>query len=112
QELRTGLKAASPAHGHAFDTNWHGIGRMLAIDPKGLAFTWDGNETKLEPFAMGQLLSMGTEIKVKFRMPMFQQGFVEALATVAEVEERDDGVKVGAAFSKIDDKTLAAVKQY
>ena len=61
---------------------------------------------------MGQLLSMGTEIKVKFRMPMFQQGFVEALATVAEVEERDDGVRVGAAFVKIDKETLAAVTQY
>ena len=34
------------------------------------------------------------------------------MATVSEVEERTDGVKVGAAFSKIDDKTIAAVRQY
>lgn len=102
----------NPVHGHAFGSNWRGVGRMLSLDERGLSFTWDGNDTKLEPFAMGQLLSLGTELKVKFRMPMFQQGFVEALATVAEIEEREDGVKVGASFSKIDDKTLAAVKQY
>jgi anti-anti-sigma factor len=102
----------NPVHGHRFGANWRGLGRMLALDERGLAFTWDGNDTKLEPFAMGQLLSIGTELKVKFRMPMFQTGFVEALTTVAEIEEREDGVKVGAAFSKIDDKTLAAVKQY
>ena len=109
---RTGTKGVNPVHGHAFGSNWRGVGRMLAIDEHGLAFTWDGNDTKLEAFAMGQLLSIGTEMKVKFRMPMFQQGFVEALATVAEIEERDDGVRVGAAFGKIDEKSLAAVKQY
>ena len=43
---------------------------------------------------MGQLLSLGTELKVKFRMPMFQQGFVEALATVAEIEGGEDGGQV------------------
>ena len=52
------------------------------------------------------------EIKIKFRLPMFKPGWCEALATVSEVEERTDGVKVGAAFSKIDEKTQAAVKQY
>ncbi len=109
---RASTRPAGTPPGNAGAANWHGVGRMLACDGHGLAFTWDGNETKLEPFAMGQLLSIGTEIKVKFRMPMFQQGFVEALATIAEIEEREDGVKVGAAFSKIEPKTLEAVKQY
>ncbi len=109
---RSRLKGSNPALGQSFGANWHGVGRMLAIDGNGLSFTWDGNDTKLESFAMGQLLSIGTEIKVKFRMPMFQQGFVEAMATVAEIEERDDGVRVGAAFVKIDKESLAAVKQY
>ena len=31
---------------------------------------------------------------------------------ISEVEERDGGVKIGAAFSKIEEKTLAAVRQY
>jgi anti-anti-sigma factor len=107
-----GEKGVNPLSGAAYGANWRGVGRMLSIDGHGLAFTWDGNDTKLEPFAMGQLLSIGTEIKIKFRMPMYQQAFIEALATVAEIEERDDGVRVGAAFTKIEKDALAAVKQY
>ncbi len=112
ESQRAREEPVNPVHGHSFGKNWRGVGRMRALDGQGLSFTWDGNETKLDAFAMGQLLAIGTEIMVKFRMPMLQQGFVEALATVAEIEEREEGVKVGAAFSKIDDKTLAAVKQY
>jgi anti-anti-sigma factor len=105
-------KPVNPVHGHSFGANWRGVGRMLSIDGNGLAFKWNGNDTKLDAFAMGQLLAIGTELKIKFRMPMYQQAFVEALATVAEIEEREDGVKVGAAFSKIEKDALAAVKQY
>ena len=109
---RTGGKVVNPVHGHAFGSNWSGVGRMSSLDESGLRFTWSGGTTGLDPFAMGQLLAIGTEVKVKFRLPLFKPGWCEALATVSEVEERSDGVKVGAAFSKIDEKTLAAVRQY
>jgi hypothetical protein len=85
---------------------------MSSLDERGLHFTWNGGDTGLDAFAMGQLLSIGIELKVKFRLPLFQSGYCEALAVISEVEERDNGVKIGAAFSKIDDKTLAAVRQY
>ncbi|MBL8801609.1 MAG: STAS domain-containing protein [Planctomycetes bacterium] len=102
----------NPVHGHAFGSNWTGVGRMSSLDERGLHFTWNGGDTGLDAFAMGQLLSIGIELKVKFRLPLFQSGYCEALAVISEVEERDNGVKIGAAFSKIDDKTLAAVRQY
>jgi anti-anti-sigma factor len=102
----------NPLHGHDFGKNWRGVGRMASLDERGLRFTWTGGETGLDPFAMGQLLSIGTGLKVKFRMPMFKPGYCEAEATVSEVEERENGVKIGAAFSRIDDKTLDAVRQY
>lgn len=102
----------NPVHGHAFGSNWTGVGRMSSLDERGLRFLWNGGDTGLDVFAMGQLLSIGTELKIKFRLPLFQSGYCEALATVSEVEERDSGVKIGAAFSKIDDKTLGAVRQY
>jgi hypothetical protein len=105
-------KVTNPVHRHAFGTNWSGVGRMSSLEESGLRFTWSGGSTGLDPFAMGQLLAIGTELKVKFRLPLFKPGWCEALATVSEVEERSDGVKVGAAFSKIDDKTQAAVRQY
>ena len=102
----------NPLHGHAFGSNWSGVGRMSALDENGLRFTWSGGKTGLDPFAMGQLLAIGTELKVKFRLPLFQPGWCEALAVCSEIEERTDGVKIAAAFEKIDDKTLGAVRQY
>ena len=104
--------AVNPVHAHKFGANWTGVGRMASLDENGLCFNWSGGDTGLEPFAMGQLLAIGTDLKVKFRLPLFKKGFCEAVATVSEVEERTDGVRIGAAFSKIDEKTLGAVRQY
>ena len=91
---------------------WSGAGRMAALDAKGLRFTWAGGNTSLSPFAMAQLLALGTEWKVKFRLPLLQRGYCEAVCTVNEVEERPDGVKVAATFKSIDDKTRDAIRQY
>ncbi len=91
---------------------WSGAGRMSALDEQGLRFTWNGGHTGLSPFAMAQLLSIGTEWKVKFRLPLLQRGYCEAVATVTEVEERPDGVKVAANFKAIDDTTRKAIAQY
>lgn len=102
----------NPVHGHDFGKNWTGVGRMASLDDRGLRFTWSGGDTGLEPFAMGQLLAIGTELKLKFRLPLFQKGYCEAVAEVAEIEERADSVKVGAAFTRIDDDVREAVTQY
>jgi anti-anti-sigma factor len=106
------LTGRSPVHGQQFGKNWNGVGRMAGLDEQGLRFTWNGGATGLPTFAMGQMLAIGTELKVKFRLPLFQQGFCEATAKVSDVEERADSVKIGAAFTKIDDKTRQAAKQY
>ena len=91
---------------------WRGIGRMSGLDAEGLRFVWNGGTTGLTPFEMGQMLSLGTELRVKFRLPLLQKGHCEAMVTINEVEERPDGVKIGAAFSEIDTETRAAVEQY
>jgi len=108
----TGRARLAADKGSAFGSNWSGVGRMSSLDEIGLRYTWSGGSTGLDPFAMGQLLAIGTEVRIKFRLPLFKPGWCEAVATVSDVEERTDGVKVGAAFSKIDDKTIAAVRQY
>jgi anti-anti-sigma factor len=102
----------SPVHGHSFGHSWRGLGRMSALDTESLRFTWNGGNTGLTPFEMGQLLSLGTDLSVKFRLPLLKKGHCEAIVTVNEVEERPDGVKLAASFSQIDPETLAAVKQY
>ena len=103
---------ASPVHGQEIGSTWRGIGRMSALDAESLRFTWNGGNTGLTPFEMGQMLSLGTDLSVKFRLPLLKKGHCEAVVTVSEVEERPDGVKLVAAFSQIEPETLSAVKQY
>ena len=102
------LKTEASAAGQG----WSGLGRMASLDERGLHFGWNGGDTGMDIFAMGQLLAIGTELRVRFRLPLLKTGYCEALAVVAEVEERGGGVKIGAAFTKIDEKSLLAVKQY
>lgn len=105
-------KMVNPVHGHAFGSSWRAVGRMSALDPEGLRFTWNGGNTKLTPFEMGQLLALGTEIKAKFRLPLLKKGVLEATLVISELEERSDGVKVGARFESIDKETIQALEQY
>ncbi len=107
-----GSKVVNPVHGHDFGDNWSGIGRMAGLDENNVRFTWNGGNTDLEPFAMAQLAALGTEWKIKFRLPLLKKGYCEAVATISEVEERADGIKVQATFKEIDAETRASVKQY
>jgi anti-sigma B factor antagonist len=102
----------NPLHGHSFGKNWRGVGRMSALDSKGLAFTWNGGRTGLNSFEMGQLLALGTELQLKFRLPLLQRGHVEAAAAVTRIEERPDGVKVSAEFKDLNEETQGLVAQY
>ena len=102
----------NPVHGHAFGTSWRGIGRMSGLDADGVRFTWGGGTTGLTSFEMAQFLSLGTDLKVKFRLPLLKKGMSEAVVTVTDIEERPDGVKIGASFSEIDDETRQSVQQY
>jgi len=108
-EHARGVKTGMP---HAGAADWRGVGRMSALDTENLRFTWNGGNSGLTPFEMGQMLSLGTDLSVKFRVPLLKKGHCEAVVTVSEVEERPDGVKLAAAFSQIEPETLAAVKQY
>lgn len=94
------------------NTAWSGVGRMAALDSTGIRFTWSGGNSGLSPFAMAQLLAIGTEWKVRFRLGMLHKGHCEAICTVREVEERSDGVKVGAKFTQIDQATRDAIDRY
>ncbi len=110
EDQRTGPK--NPTYGHVLGSSWRGVGRMSALDGEGLRFTWNGGTTGLTPFEMGQMLSLGTELYVKFRLPLLQRGHCEAIVTVNEVEERPDGVKIFASFSELAPETKTAVEQY
>lgn len=112
QAERSKGEHVNPLHGHSFGKNWSGVGRMAGLDEENIRFTWSGGNTDLTPFSMSQLVALGTDWKVKFRMPLLQRGYCEAMAVISEVEERSDGIKVTASFSSIDDETRKAVGQY
>ena len=103
---------ANPLHGYTFGTSWRGIGRMSGLDADGVRFTWSGGQTGMTSFEMAQFLSLGTDLKVKFRLPLLKKGMSEAVVTVTDIEERPDGVKIGASFAEIDDATRQSVQQY
>lgn len=111
-EERSGGQGKNPIHQHNFGDKWSGLGRMAGLDEDGLSFTWEGGRTSLDPFTMAQMLALGTDWKVKFRLPLLQKGYCEAMTTVNEVEERPGGVKVRVGFKEINDETLASVRQY
>lgn len=104
-------KVTNPVHKHEFGKNWRGVGRMSSVDESGVRFTWSGGNSGMDAFAMGQFLAVGTDLKIKFRLPLFKKGWCEAVACVTDCEERSDGVKIGASFKDIDEKTLAQVRQ-
>jgi len=106
------VKAKNPIHNYAFGENWAGVGRMSGLGEDGLSFTWNGGNTDLSPFDMGQMLAVGTTLTVKFRLPLLQRGYCEAECEVSLLEERADGVKVRCDFSEIDPETREAVRQY
>jgi len=91
---------------------WSGAGRMGNVDEQGLSFTWNGGETGLAPFAMAQLLAMGTRWKLQFRLPLLQKGFLKAPGLVSEISERADGVRVSVRFQELEEATAKALRQY
>ncbi len=105
-------KSDNPVHGHAFGKSWAGVGRMASLTPENLSFTWQGGNTGLSAFEMGQLLAVGTDWSVKFRLPLLQRGYCEAKVEITEMEERSDGIKAQCNFKEIDDTTSEAIAQY
>jgi anti-anti-sigma factor len=103
---------ANPVHGHSFGASWRGIGRMSDLSSEGIRFTWAGGNTGLSAFEMAQFLAIGTDLAVKFRLPLLQKGHCEAVVTVTDVSERESSVKIGTTFKEIDDETAQAVEQY
>lgn len=110
--IRQPQAPANPVHGHTFGSHWSGVGRMAGLADPNVSFTWNGGNTGLSPFEMSQFLAIGTDWKLKFRLPLLQRGYCELVATISEVEERPDGVKVSATFKEVDEQTRAAIRQY
>lgn len=107
---RLELFLKQPKKGETSPTSF--VGRMIDVTLDGLEFTWNGGHTGLDPFDMGQMLAIGTEWRARFPLPMYQRGFCEANMTIKTVEERVDGVRIGAAFKNLDPNVRSAIARY
>ena len=65
----------------------------------------------MEIAQMAELLDVGVDLKVKFRLPLLQRGYHEALVTIVDVVPEEDGVRVTANYKQIDAESAQAVKQ-
>ena len=61
---------------------------------------------------MAAMLAPGTEIDIKFRVPLLQKGHQEGTVIVADVQGGDEGVSVATEFKKLDNATQTAVQKY
>lgn len=110
EELRK--QATNPVHGHTFGVSWRGVGRMLAVDSDGLRFAWDGGASALQGSRMVEFLAPGTELQIKFRLPLFEKGRSEARVMVQKSDVEGGVCHVEASFTEIHASTLEAVEQY
>jgi len=86
---------------------WCGVGQLIDLDRGGLRFLWHGNKTRLTPFEMGQLLALGTEIRVKVGSPAREVEPRQAVVRIVEVREHPDGVELTAVFRTHDQAVMA-----
>jgi anti-anti-sigma factor len=77
---------------------WCGVGQLIDLKRGGLHFLWNGNNTRLTPFEMGQLLALGTEIRVKVGSAAPEAEPHQAVVRIVEVREHTDGVELAAVF--------------
>lgn len=98
--------------GPSSSSSWWGVGRMSALNETGLRFTWNGGTSGLTPFEMGQMLAMGTDMNVKFRLPLSPEQYCEAIVSITRVEERADGIKIGVAFTEIEPAMREALRRH
>ena len=82
----------------------NGVGKMASLEDHGIHFTTPGTT---------DLFAEGTEIKVKFRLPLFRRAYYfDVPCKVASVEAAGDGVKVFGEFADIFEEDQRAISQF
>jgi anti-anti-sigma factor len=91
------------------------IGRIRFWEEEALIFDWNASNTNLTNELLKKLFEPGTELRLKFKLPLSKKSdFIEVQARVetAELPKKGLGVRVRARFTKIDDAARKAVSQF
>ncbi len=89
---------------HKRYTSIGGMAKMAALEENSIAFL-AGGETSHFP--------VGTEIKAKFRLPLFMRAYYfDVPCTIRSAEKTKDGIRVTADFGSILDEDRKAIAQF
>jgi anti-anti-sigma factor len=90
-----------------------GAGEIALLDLEGITFTWDARGQGLDQATAEKLFAPGTELELKFRLPLYARAtYYVTRARVASCEVADGCARVRAAFAGLEDEAARAVRQY
>ncbi|KAA3610789.1 MAG: anti-sigma factor antagonist [Planctomycetota bacterium] len=90
-----------------------GAGEIALLDVEGITFSWDGRGSRFSEEAMKSLLASGTELEVKFRLPLYSKAtYYVSAAEVAALDVEEGTARVRARFLGLEDEAATAVRQY
>jgi anti-anti-sigma factor len=91
------------------------IGRIRNWEEESLTFDWNAGLTNLTPETLRKLFEPGTELRLKFKLPLAKKNdFMEVRAKVesAELPKRGLGIRARARFIKIEDADREALTRF
>ncbi|MBC8329835.1 MAG: STAS domain-containing protein [Planctomycetes bacterium] len=88
-------------------------GEISVIEVEGLTFCWDPGKRRLDPAGAAKLFAAGSELELKFRLPLFSRStYYVTDATILGAQADGAQFKVRVRFSGLDDDAARAVRQY
>lgn len=91
------------------------IGRIRQWDEDAIMFTWNAKNTSLSNQDISRLLEPGTELRLKFKLPMAKKAeFIEVMSRVesAESPKIGTGIRVGARITQISESDRRSLQQF
>lgn len=91
------------------------IGRIRQWDEDSIVFDWNAKKTDLSNQDITKLLEPGTELRLKFKLPMAKKSeFIEVMSKVesAQSPKIGTGIRVGARITQISDSDKRSLQQF
>ncbi len=91
----------------------HIAGKVQDLRIDSLDLVWNAEKSGLRGEQLQTLFSPGTEMRLKFRIPLFKKGFFENLAVIESSRVHKDGeVQITAKFGQMSSPDRKAIEQF
>ena len=90
------------------------IGRIRQLDDHGIEFEWNASKTGLQNADVQKLLEPGTQLRLKFKIPLAKKDYFELTGRVehSELPRRGIGIRVRAKFGQVGEGDRKALAQF